>query len=338
MMGHTLSERELISRIRRQANRTDQGLVKGIGDDCAVLRNAENRLSLITTDALVESVHFDISWHPPFLLGRKTASVNISDIAAMGGIPRFVLLAMAVPAVVESEWLTGFLDGFLSVLDEQGAVLIGGDTVRSTGPIVCSVTVLGEGDKDRILYRHSAQVGDLIWVSGTLGDAAAGLAMFSSIVRRPSALTEWPELCKAHLDPTAEVELGLLLAVSGLVHAMMDISDGLATDLAHICEESRVGAQVFAEQIPISDQLVAASRELAVLPLDWALRGGEDYHLLFTASSTVGERLEKLVYEKMGKAIYCVGRIVEGNGVALFNSGKSQEIAFGGFDHFARHG
>lgn len=334
--GGRRSEREIIRRIQERLPTAGGDLVKGIGDDCAVLRQSGGRLQVLTTDTLVEGVHFDRSWHPPELLGRKAAAVNLSDIAAMGAAPRFALLSLGVPAACDPGWLDDFMTGFLDTLGRHDAMLIGGDTVQSGHQVVVSVTVGGEVAEDRVLYRSGARADDLVWVSGPLGEAAAGL----EICRQGLAQVEpsWRQLVRAHLDPEPEVALGLQLAASGLVHAMMDLSDGLATDLAHLCAASGVAAELVAEQLPLSQALRAAAVRLGASALDWALKGGEDYRLLFTAPAGASLALERLVAGQCGRTLYCVGRIVAGAGVTLCDGAERRDITYQGYDHFDKSG
>lgn len=329
-MARPEGERGIIARIRQAAGSSGD-LVVGIGDDCAVYKTAPDRLSLVTTDTMVEGVHFDLGWHPPVHLGRKAASVNISDIAAMGGLPRFALLSLALTPDLGSQWLAGFMAGFLAVLAEHAVVLIGGDTVQSGHESMFSVTVLGEMAEAELITRKGAKAGDVVLVSGFLGEAAAGLALCRLGLVHDSG---WQPLVGAHLDPVCQVTLGRVLAASGMVHAMQDLSDGLATDLAHICAESGVGAVVAAERIPLSPLLRKAAETCGQSPLEWALAGGEDYQLLFTAGEQQVAPLRKLVGEKTGRELFAVGRIVEGQGVFLEEAGRRREISYRGYEHF----
>ena len=333
IMSGTRSEREIIRRIKEQLPAESGMILKGVGDDCAVLRQDGTRLQVLTVDTLVESVHFDLGWHPAELLGRKAAAVNLSDIAAMGATPRFALLSLGVPASLAPEWLDGFMAGFLEALAGAQTVLIGGDTVQSGEQLTMSVTVGGEVAEGEVLYRSGAQVGDSVWVSGSLGEAAAGLAFCKE--GKDAAAPAWQQLVKAHLDPEPELALGPLLAASGHVHAMMDLSDGLATYLAHLFAASGVGAEVMAEQLPLSPSLRAAADHFHCDPLDWALKGGEDYRLLFTAPVDAAPALQALVAEQLGRDIYCVGRIVQEGGISLCNGNQRQDISYQGYDHFA---
>lgn len=329
-MTRLAGERELIARIRQAAGHSPD-MVIGIGDDCAVYKTAQDRVNLVTTDTMVEGVHFALAWHPAAELGRKAASVNISDIAAMGGQPRFALLSLALTPTLDSQWLAEFMAGFFAVLAEYEVMLIGGDTVRGGAENVISVTVLGEMAEAELLTRKGARPGDVVLVSGFLGEAAAGLHLCRLGLERDLL---WQPLIAAHLDPVPQVALGRTLAASGLVHAMQDISDGLATDLAHICTESGVGAVVTAEDIPLSPLLRQAAKTCAQSALDWALAGGEDYQLLFTADERQVVELRSLVREKVGRELFAVGRIVEGRGVFLKEAGQSREISYQGYEHF----
>ena len=330
------SERECIQRILQYARSQDSDyLIKGIGDDCAVLEKDEDSCLLLTTDTLVEGVHFDLDWHPPYLLGKKCASVNLSDIAAMGGQPRTCLLSIGFPVVVPA-WFDDFMSGFTTVLAEYDTLLVGGDTVRSQEGIILSVTLTGEGSRKQLCYRSGAKPGDLIWVSGSLGNAAAGLELCrSGQCNSPEISGIFQQLIHAHLDPEPQVDLGRILSSWGGIHAMMDISDGLATDLAHLCDESGVGAEIHQGKLPVSELLKNAASEMDTDVFEWILKGGEDYQLLFTTSASDEQELCQIVSGKLGRTISCIGRIIKEQGVYLCNEGERREITYQGFDHFA---
>lgn len=328
-----ISELDVIRRIRATNIQHDANLLQGIGDDCAVFaQNNTKTLSLITTDTLVEGVHFNLSWHPAKLLGHKAVAVNVSDIAAMGGTPRFALLSLAAPATFATETLDLFMQGFMAALAEYKVSLIGGDTVKSDQGLVLSITVLGEVDKQQVVYRHNAKPGDQIWVSGLLGQAAAGL----EICRRSHSDLQknYPELIAAHLEPMPEMALGRALAQSGSVTAMIDMSDGLATDLAHLCEESGVGAIVHAERLPLSQSTQQTAKSLGLDPRHLMLAGGEDYRLLFTANAAASRKIQEMACHAVGGQLYVIGEIVEGQGVILHSDGQKNRIDFQGYDHF----
>jgi thiamine-monophosphate kinase len=313
------SERDIIAHVASLLSLPpDRGVVRGIGDDCAVISKDSRNCFLVSTDTLIEGVHFDLAWHPPALVGRKAAAVNLSDIAAMGGKPRFALLNLAFPASAPP-WLDDFLAGFVAMLGEYAVMLVGGDTVKSSSDSSITVTITVNGD--------------LVFVSGLLGNAAAGLALCRSGLGR-NPLQKWKGLVRAHQAPEPRVALGKILAESGFVHAMMDISDGLATDLAHLCEESSTGAEVAGESLPVSEDLEAVAAELHIPFLDWVLRGGEDYELLFTAAPEHENALRALVREKNEGEIFALGRITAGRGVFLQDGSKKSEITYQGYDHF----
>ncbi len=331
-----MNERELIRRINAMAGPgRDRALLCGIGDDCAVIRKTDELVLLYTMDTLIESVHFDLGWHPPELLGKKAVSVNVSDVAAMGGQPRYLLFSLGLPPDFDDEWALKLSTGVARACKQYDCLLIGGDTVSSPGGISLTLTVVGEARAEQVLYRHGAQVGDSIYVSGFLGLAAAGLALCK---RNIECREEFKSLYAAHLDPDARVELGKLLARSGLVNAMMDLSDGLATDLAHICDRSGLGARIYRKQLPRNTALEKAAGLLGQNSLDWIIGGGEDYELLFTVPEGATERLQEVVANSK-HVLYPVGTIVRGKGIQLVAEvgGKqtATPIAYLGFDHFS---
>jgi len=331
-----MKERELIQRIDAMAGlNIDPALLCGIGDDCAVVGKTDELVLLYTMDTLIESVHFDLRWHPPDLLGKKAVSVNVSDIAAMGGQPRYLLFSLGLPPDFDDDWALSLSQGVGRACEQYGCLLIGGDTVSSPAGVSLTLTVIGEARAEQVLYRHKAQAGDRIYVSGPLGLAAAGLALCKGGIGREE---EFKQLYGAHLDPGARVELGKLLAHSGLVNSMMDLSDGLATDLAHICERSGLGARIFREQLPHLAVLETAAALLGRDSLDWMIGGGEDYELLFTVPMSATEKLQEVVAGS-GHVLYPVGEMVRGKGIDLLadDSGKrtATAIDYRGFDHFS---
>ena len=325
------SERKLINRIEKAAKHHRTDVLLSIGDDCCELAIGGN--TLISTDTLVESIHFDTSFHSPYLLGRKSIAVNLSDIAAMGGIPRFVLLSLCLPEELEQEWIDAWLDGALSMLQEFDCVLVGGDTVK--GPnLVFTVTVLGIPLPEGALYRTGAGVGDSVWVTGVLGSAGAGLELLTHRKNNPEIIENkaWKSLYEAHLNPVPQVHLGQKLARSGYVTAMQDISDGIATDLAHICRASKVSAIVDSDLLPMHGSLAQAAKFLEMSQNTLMLRAGEDYQLLFT----VKEGEEKSFTEYMGEEkqlVTNIGRVTGGEGVFLLENGRTREISFQGYQH-----
>ena len=331
-----MNERDIIQYITNLAPNKGKGVLQGIGDDCAVIEKDGNTVWLLTMDTLVEKVHFDCKWHPPELLGRKSISVNVSDVAAMGGKPLFVLLSVGLPQAFDNKWFSAFSEGIAQGCRDYGCILIGGDTVCSPEGYSFTVTVIGETEKEHVLYRSSASPGDDIWVSGWLGHAAAGLEIFSSGIA--DGKKEFQPLLNAHLNPEARTQLGLELGRCGVVSSMMDLSDGLATDLAHLCKRSGVKGEIDANCLPLSVPLTRAAEILDLSPAMLAVNGGEDYELLFTAPPDAALKVEQ-IGQTCTLDLYRVGRIRQGSGVVLLttdeqNNIREQRIAYGGFDHF----
>lgn len=322
-----LGEFGLIARIRGAVS-ADPALLLGIGDDCAAVEIPPGELLLTTTDLLIEDIHFRRQWTDWRQLGRKSASVNISDIAAMGGIPRYLYLGLALPAESELADFDAFIAGFLQAADEYGAVLAGGDTCRSPGPLLISVTAQGSVPADEVVTRSGARSGDLIFVSGTLGDSALALCHLQK------GEMPHPYLAGRHHDPTARIGLGRALAAARLPSAMIDLSDGLLSDLGHLLTASGVGAEVREATLPLSAPFRAAMQgEPGVA--DLALGGGEDYELLFTAPESKGAAVVRAA-AAAGVAVTGVGRIVTEPGLTLIDrTGRVQRPQGAGFDHFA---
>ncbi len=325
------SERRLIEKIRQASLRENRGLLKAIGDDCCEVTAPGS--FLISTDTLVNSVHFDFSFHPPHLLGRKSIAVNLSDIAAMGGRPRFVLLSLCLPGNLEWEWISSWLDGALEILQEYDCILIGGDTVKGR-ELVLTVTVLGEPVGAGAVYRNGAKEGDTVWVSGPLGTAGGGLALLEHNKVQPDSLdlSRWDALLSGHLNPVPRIDLGMKLVQSGLLTAMQDISDGLATDLAHLCQASGVSAIIYGDKLPFLSELSTAAEVLNLKLEDLILRSGEDYQLVFTVKKGKEDEFLRLM-EKSRKEICMIGAIRSGEGVFLANGDSIEEISFQGYEH-----
>ena len=293
---NTAGEFSIISRFRAMA-KGGRGVVVGVGDDAAVLDPASlgpGQL-LATVDMMVEGVHFDRRFTGPVTCGRRAAAVSISDISAMGGDPLWLLCTLGLTGGEAAGWAEAFFRGLQEEAARHGASVVGGDMVRSPGGILADVTVLGRAGAP--ILRSGARPGDVIAVTGALGGAAAGLAWLQDRVGRgeplpaegPDGSIAWPgdispvirEAITTYLSPSPRVAAGIALARTGRVHAMIDISDGLSSELWHICQESGTGALV--TSVPVSAGAVAVSRLLGSNPLHWAWHGGEDYELLFTA-------------------------------------------------------
>ncbi len=295
--------------------------VTGMGDDCAVIP-AGDRSTLITADLLVEGVHFRREWTSARDLGHKALAVNLSDVAAMGGSPQSAFLSLALPADLETAWLEAFSSGLDALACATGTVLLGGDTTRSPGPVVINIALLGHAPSERIKYRHTAEPGDLICVTGTLGDAAAALRLLEQgLTSEPSG--DEANLLTALHRPIPNLERGSLLAALDGVHAMMDLSDGLATDLSRMLAASACGARIELEDLPLSAALLRVSEAHGWDACELAAAGGEDYCLLFTTDRDA---------ELMEAAV--IGEVVEGKGVSWLRGGAPVELPGHGFSHF----
>lgn len=305
----------LIERIRSRFE-TPAGIT-GIGDDCAVIPQNSGEDTLVSTDMLVEGVHFLLEGISPWQLGWKSAAVNISDIAAMGGSPVGSFLSFALPRDISPQWIDGFLDGYGSISREYGVPLLGGDTTASESGLCISVTVMGKCPAGQGRRRNAAKVGDMICVTGPLGDSAAGLR---AILSGDTASDIAQLLVKRHCQPIPRVKEGLSLAGCGGVHAMMDISDGIGSDLRHILDESGVGAEVDVQAVPLSDELRTFCTERGLDALELAISGGEDYELLFTAEEGCNP----------GIPFYRIGRITGESGIIW----KGGDRDYNGFRHF----
>jgi thiamine-monophosphate kinase len=313
------------------------GVVVGIGDDAAVLETTPSARLLATTDLLIEDVHFRRRYAEPADIGWKALAVNVSDIAAMGGQARWALIALACPAGTTAEDVEAFYEGALALADEHSVTIVGGDTSSSPSGWIVNVTVLGETAAAPIL-RAGARVGDVIAVTGSCGAAAAGLALLER-GRAPRLLDAAvaAEATSAHLAPRPRAREGRWLAAAGGVNAMIDLSDGLATDLAHICEESGVGARVALDRIPIADGTRQIARALRRDPIEWATGGGEDYELLLTCAPDVFPRLTAGLTAATGTPLTAIGEITASSLMFLDARGRTVEVR-PGFEHFVTNG
>jgi thiamine-monophosphate kinase len=332
------SEKALISQIRRIAGATRQKqagkarpalaegrarptfarIIAGIGDDCAVLGLAPGHDSLVTTDFSLEGIHFRRDWHTAESVGHRCLARGLSDIAAMGGVPVAAFLSLALPRDVAQAWVTSFVRGLTRLAGKYGVTLAGGDTAESPGGILADIVVLGSVPKGKAVLRSGARPGDSIYVSGALGGSAAAVAQLTA-GKKASA-----RVFRRHFYPEPRIELGV--ALRGLASAMIDTSDGLSTDLTHICEESGVGAEVEAGLVP---RARVSRREV---DLDRSLHGGEDYELLFTAAPA-----RRIPARIAGVTVTRIGRLTRGRKILLRDAtGQVFEFAARGWEHFSR--
>jgi thiamine-monophosphate kinase len=314
-----LREKSIIERVRSRAKRRAPVRV-GIGDDCAALRIPPGHEALVTTDLSLEGVHFRREWHAPEVVGHRCLTRGLSDIAAMGGRPIAAFLSLALPRNLPQRWVDRFFDGLLLQADAFQMNLAGGDVAQSPGGILADIVVVGSSPRGKAILRSVAKPGDRIYVTGDLGGSATALKLL--IAGRKLRPADFPQ----HFHPQPRVAVGEVLLEKQLASAMIDISDGLSTDLAHICEESGVGAEVRAEAIP----LASVGKPAHEVDLKSALHGGEDYELLFTAP-----RSKQVPQHIAGVPITQIGHITRGKHVILMNErGVGFELRPEGWEHF----
>ena len=322
-----LPEKSLLAALRRMAasagprsGRGNRWVVNGIGDDCAVLRLPRGHELLVTTDFSLEGIHFRRDWHPAESVGHRCLTRGLSDIAAMGGEPLAAFLSLALPRDLPQTWVRRFTRGLLRLAGEQRVILAGGDTAESLAGILADIVVVGSVPKGQAILRSGARPGDRIFVSGELGGSMAALRQMRS--KKKATMREYPR----HFCPQPRVALGRALREKKLVSAMIDTSDGLSSDLGHICEESGVGAEIDAERIPRA-RVAKPRREV---DLELALHGGEDYELLFTVAA--GKRIPTRIAEAK---LTQIGRITRARGMVVRDaSGAARPLLPQGWEHF----
>ena len=290
---------------------SDEEIYKGIGDDCAVIENEED-YTLMTTDMLVEGDHFNLDWQTPWEIGWKSIIVNISDIAAMGGLPSWGLVSIAFPSDIEVNFAEDMFDGMKEASERHDMKIIGGDTTHGD-LLTINVAVIGRVEKENLCMRGDAEIGDLICVSGDLGKSWAGLELLRA---GKEGYTDY------YLQP--ECRLDSARKIAPYVNAMIDVSDGLSSEVRHICEESELGAEIEKKKVPISDRTKKTGKKLNIDPMKWALYGGEDFELVFTIPP---EKISNIEDENP----IVVGKIIEE--VLYLIDGEKKELGEG-YDHF----
>lgn len=328
-----IGEFGFIKKISRGCLIRPDNIIKAIGDDAAAFMTEPDRLTLITTDLLVERIHFLREAISGFDLGYKSLAVNLSDIAAMGGTAREAFVSIAIPDNCLLDYLEAIYSGIKNLAARFDVNVLGGDTTRSKVDLIINIVVQGTVLKEALLCRDAARPGDVIFSTGFLGDSKAGLHL---ILNKINADTETLEaLLRAHLIPEPHLREGKFLGRHPGVNAAIDTSDGLSSDLAHIVEESRVGARLFADKIPISQNLKDFCARFNFSPLEYALAGGEDYTLLCTISPRSADKIANAFQKEFDRPLFQMGEITDRNKIELvYPDGKTKPIIPTGWDHF----
>jgi thiamine-monophosphate kinase len=331
-----IGEFGFIRRVSRGCLVRPEGVERAIGDDAAAFVGPSDELTLVTTDLLVERVHFLRSATTPFNLGHKAMAVNLSDIAAMGGTAREAFVSAAIPAGCSVEYLDELYDGMKSLAARHGVNILGGDTTSSMADLVLNVTVVGFVRRDEVLYRSGARPGDAVCVTGTVGDSRAGLHFVLEGAQIPDGAMR--SLLDAHILPRPQLEEGRFLASTRGATAALDVSDGLSSDLMHILEESGVGIRIHADRIPISPALRDFCARLGRDPVRFALTGGEDYVLAVTVAPDRLDDMSRGFAARFGRPLYCIGEATDSGKYELVTpDGQVEGVQATGWDHFEDH-
>ena len=329
-LSNTPGERDLIAAIRARVPQPPSWLTVGIGDDAAVIEPPRGALDILTTDALVEGIHFDRRFSSPRDIGWKALAVNLSDVAAMGGMPRLALLSLGIPDTLLPDDLNSLIDGFLALATEHRVTLAGGNITRSPGPLFVDVTVTGYAGRRHVLTRGGAQAGDELYVTGEIGAAAAGLRW----LRDPSCASDGIEACAdRHRRPEPRVRIGALLGRNRAASACMDLSDGLADAVRQIAQASGVGARIDADAVPVPAPARRCFQAAGLDPVLAAAGGGDDYELLFAVPRKRRGRLATVVRQSGGVPITRIGVLTPEPDLAIVRNAVSEPLPEG-FVHF----
>ncbi|MCP4346705.1 MAG: thiamine-phosphate kinase [Desulfobacterales bacterium] len=310
-------------------------ILRSIGDDAAAFRAEPGEIMLMTTDMLVERIHFIKNATSGFNLGYKALAVNLSDIAAMGGTAKEAFVSIAIPEQCSIEYIEDLYKGIKTLGAEFDVNILGGDTTGSKTDLIINISVFGSAPEKEILYRNTAQPGDIIFSTGFLGDSRAGLYLILNDIAVDAP--ELESLFKAHILPKPYLHEGRFLARRKFVNAGIDVSDGLSSDIRHIARESNVGVRLFAEKIPVSKNLQAFCSRFGFDPVKYALAGGEDYTLLCTVSRDKADAIAHDYMEEFNQQLYLVGEMTDDSKKMelVFPDGGVKDIAPSGWDHFS---
>ncbi len=327
-----IGEFGLIQRIRQIIGTETPPLIKGIGDDAAVIASQRGAAILVTTDAMVEGRHFLRRWMPSRQIGFRAAAAALSDIAAMGGAADAILCTLSLPPTGTVEEAEGLVGGIQAVAGRFGVSLAGGDIVAADGPLLIDIVVVGHAQRDNLWLRENARVGDRVLVTGALGNPAAAIALLGS--RHSGRRADFPQLMQSLTAPVPRLELAAALAPLGKVHAAIDISDGLLQDAGHIATASGVALQLQASELPVAGQLLDCADLIGADPLSWAAAGGEDFELLLTASAADVTDLQAAARE-LAVSLSDIGAVTAGSDAHLLaDDGQEIPLVTAGWDHF----
>src|SRR5215813_7988289 len=335
-------ESEIISMIRGRAREErGSGVELGIGDDAAVLRAEAGVDFLFCSDLSIEGVHFRTEWAGPELIGHKALAATISDVAAMGGEPRYAVASIALTKGSSMEFIEELLSGMFDLANAFGFSLVGGDTSASPGPLFIDTSAIGVCGRGRAITRRGARPGDLVYVTGDLGNSALGLSLLKRGFRSDESVSDSSDrisraiqaAIKRHLIPAPRVLAGRMLGLGGLATAMIDISDGLGTDLGHIAEDSKCGAIIHAELLPIARAVRDLSRAGGETdPVELALESGEEYELAFCSPPEASERIREMSRE-LQLPITRIGEMIGESGLYIQRDGQTAMMDIKGFEH-----
>ena len=327
MKINQIGEFGLIDLIKKKILSKDKQVLVNIGDDAAVIKSSPNRLLIFTTDTMVERIHFDLTYFTPEEIGWKAMVANLSDIAAMGGLPKYALVTVGLPKFMRAEDVLSIYKGASKIAKRYNCKIIGGDTTLAPKDIFISIALLGEVEKELLVTRSGAKKGDLICVTGNLGEAQAGLEFLKKHGRQKLSFV------RKHLQPQPRIKEARILVKKLNVNSMIDISDGLSSELFHLTEESQLGAIIYEQNIPVSSKCLRLATLLNKKPMSWALSSGEEYELLFTVDRKDLSKIEKI---KKKVNISFIGEMVDKrDGVKLIQkSGAKKELNKMGFVHF----
>lgn len=331
-----IGEFGLIEKIKQVVDTTASGdLLLGIGDDCAAFKTSGDQVLLLTTDVLIEGVHFNLDYFDFYNIGHRAMASNLSDIAAMGGSPKYALVALGLRSDLPVEAVRDLYLGMNRLAGLFQVAIIGGDTARSSDKLFVAVTIFGEASEDKLITRSGARIGDTIFVTGDLGGAQAGLKI---LMNGPPLNREFSKTREKHLAPAPRIDESKFLVSEYDIHSMIDISDGLSSEIHHICRGSGMGAVLFEQSIPIDLETKQVADTFADEALDYALEGGEDFELLFTAPGAVAAELSRGFRDRFGYDCTAIGEIKDAStGVVLaFPDGRHKTLTPASYDHFRK--